>query len=603
MQSGTPLSLGTRVALIIILGSLLTVVAIVTIAYQGMVQDFEELLTQRQILEAEKTSEQVDQKLQLRLNALSAFAGQLASEDKLPDAGELAAALGRQTTLRELLPAGLLVFDEDARAIAENIFVANRIGTQYLDRPHFQEALKSRRPIVSKPIIGRTTGKPLLSFLAPIESGDQDLLGFVGGILDLSETNLLPAHRQTGGQDPQSIERIIDTKNFLYVDSGQGLQRIEPLPPPGEDPLTDAALSGITFGQVEDRQGQTLIYATNHLQRLGWVFVRAVPYNQATTPARQSFTRFSSISLLIALVLAFLSYLLVRSTMSPLDRMTARIQRMAQHPDSAMRLKETGLPELKSLARAFNRLLKERDNLAKLKEDFMSSVSHELRTPLTSLNGALKLLSSGTTGELNEKSQEMANLALRNGERLQLLISDLLDFNKLSDGNLKVQIQSEALEPILDAAIGDNATMAAEHGVRLQSEQEVCVKLLCDKHRTRQILDNFISNAIKYSPPGGVVGISVANHSPGCARITVSDQGSGVPDSFADSIFRRFAQAETGTTRSVKGTGLGLAICDELARLMNGSVGYYNDHGAHFWVDIPTAGAASPIEGQTDEST
>ena len=117
----------------------------------------------------------------------------------------------------------------------------------------------------------------------------------------------------------QGIEKIIDTENFLYVDSGEGSQNIEPLPPPGADALTDAALSGITFGQVSGQDGQPLIYATNHLQRLGWVFVRAVPYDQATTPARQSFLQFFSISLLITLAIAALSYLLVKSTMSPLD--------------------------------------------------------------------------------------------------------------------------------------------------------------------------------------------------------------------------------------------------------------------------------------------
>ncbi|PXX93839.1 two-component sensor histidine kinase [Marinobacter vulgaris] len=577
-------------ALIIVIGSLLTVAAIVTTAYQALVQDFEDLLTQRQILEAKRTSEQVDQRLQLRLNALSAFAAQLASTEQLPDPVDLAAALGRQTTLRDLLPAGLLAFDEKARAVAENIYVPDRVGTQYLDRPHFQEALQSRRPVVSKPIIGRTTGKPLLSFLAPIETDDNDLLGFVGGILDLSETSLLSGHRQSDRQPSQSIERIIDTANFLYVDSGQGSRRLEPLPPPGADPLTDAALSGITFGQVEDHQGQTLIYATNHLQRLGWVFVRAVPYEQATTPARQSFFRFFSISLLITLGLAILSYLLARSTMLPLDRMTSRIQRMAEHPDSAMRLRETGLPELKSLAGAFNRLLEERDNLARLKDNFMSSVSHELRTPLTSMTGALKLLSSGTTGPLNDQSQAMANLALRNADRLQLLISDLLDFNKLSDGSLKVHIQSEPLQPILDAAIADNATMAAEHGVRLESETGVSVNLLCDKHRMRQVLDNFLSNAIKYSPEGGTVRVTAEQHSPERVRVTVSDQGSGVPDSFSNSVFKRFSQAETGTARSVKGTGLGLAISDELAKLMHGGVGYYNNQGAHFWIEVPVSG-------------
>lgn len=152
MQPGKPLSLGSRVALIIIGGSLLAVIAIVATAYQGMVKDFENLLTQRQILEAERTSDRVNQKLQLRLNALSALAGQLASENRLPSPADLEEALGRQTNLRDLLPGGLLVFDEEARAVAENIYVPDRIGTQYLDRPHFQEALRHRRPIVSKPM-------------------------------------------------------------------------------------------------------------------------------------------------------------------------------------------------------------------------------------------------------------------------------------------------------------------------------------------------------------------------------------------------------------------------------------------------------------------
>ena len=602
MRSRKSLSLSSRVAIIIVIGSLATVSAIIAIAYQALVQDFEDLLTQRQILEAARTSEQVDQKLQLRLNSLSAFASQLADNDRLPDQPDLSTALALQTTLQDLFPAALLIFDDEGCAVAENVYVPKRIGTCYLDRPHFQEALEARRPIVSKPIIGRTTGRPLLSFLAPIETDDGDLLGFAGGTLDLGKTSLLPENRHRGFGGSRGIERIIDTENFLYVDSGRGSQNIEPLPDPGADALTDAALSGITFGQVSGQEGQLLIYATKHLQRLGWVFVRAVPYEQATTPARQSFIQFFNISLLITLAIAAVSFLLVRTTMSPLDRMTGRIRRMAEKPDSAMRLKESGIPEVSNLSSAFNQLLEERDNLGRLKDYFMSSVSHELRTPLTSLTGALKLLTSGVTGQLNDKSQEMAHLALRNGERLQLLVSDLLDFNKLSDGSLKVRIQSEAIQPILQGAVEDNNTMAAEHEVRLVSDSEDLPPLLCDKHRLRQILDNYVSNAIKFSPQEGVVRISAGLHSADCVRITVSDQGSGVPDSFADSVFKRFAQAETGTTRSVKGTGLGLAICAELAKLMNASVGYYNNKGAHFWVDIPASRDAllTNVDKETD---
>jgi len=603
LRSRKSLSLSSRVAIIIVAGSLATVSAIVVIAYQALVQDFEDLLTQRQILEAERTSEQVNQKLQLRLNSLSAFASQLADVDELPDQSDLTAALARQTTLQDLFPTALLIFDDKGCAAAENVYVPNRVGTCYLDRPHFQEAWETRRPIISKPIIGRTTGRPLLSFLAPIETEDGDLLGFAGGTLDLGKTSLLPENRRKSFDESQGVGKIIDTENFLYVDSGRGSQNIEPLPDPGEDALTDAALSGITFGQVRGQDDQPLIYATNHLQRLGWVFVRAVPYEQATTPARQAFIQFFSISLMITLVIAALSYLLVKSTMSPLDRMTMRIKHMAERPDSAMRLGESGIPEVSNLAVAFNQLLEERDSLDRLKDHFMSSVSHELRTPLTSLTGALKLLSSGVIGPLNDKSQEMANLALRNGERLQLLVSDLLDFNKLSDGSLKVRIQREAIQPILRGTLEDNHTMAAEHDVRLTTDIVDLPHLICDKHRLRQILDNYVSNAIKFSPKKGVVRIEARIHSPEYVRITVSDQGSGVPDSFADSVFKRFAQAETGTSRSVKGTGLGLAICAELAKLMNAEVGYYNDRGAHFWVDLPTPGYGEALSTVADEET
>ncbi|MEQ9545498.1 MAG: ATP-binding protein [Marinobacter sp.] len=601
MKPTGALSLGSRVALIILGSSLVTVLTIVSIAYQALVNDFEDLLTQRQILETTRMAERVDQKIELRLNALTAFASQLPEGDTLPPAAELQAALKRQSTLRDLFPASLLVFDSEGRAVAENIYAAGRIGTGYRDRPHFRKAFATRQPLVSKPIIGRVTGKPLLSFLAPIESSQGKLLGFAGGTLDLNETTLLPELKTASDYSAGATQRIIDTDNFLQVDSGNGSQDILPLPAPGEDALIDAALSGITFGQVVDSRGELLIYATHHLQKLGWMFVRAVPYDRATVPARESFSRFAMITLLIALILAIISYALARATMTPLDRMTARIQRMSAQPDSAFRLREVGTSEVKNLASAFNQLLKEREALANMKDHFMSSVSHELRTPLTSMNGALRLIVSGATGKLHEQTQTMANLALRNGERLQLLISDLLDLNKLSEGSMKTDICAGKLFTVVSEAISDNATMAADHGVTLTCAVARDLTYLADGHRLRQVLDNYISNAIKFSPEEGEVSVWAEKTDSSRVRVIVSDQGPGVPDSFSGEVFKRFAQAEIGTTRSVKGTGLGLAICYELAKLMNGDVGYYNQKGAHFWIELPTPGttATEPTEMET----
>jgi signal transduction histidine kinase len=112
---------------------------------------------------------------------------------------------------------------------------------------------------------------------------------------------------------------------------------------------------------------------------------------------------------------------------------------------------------------------------------------------------------------------------------------------------------------------------------------------LCDPFRTRQILDNLITNAIRYSPEESTITIDASRTDDGQALLTVSDQGQGVPEDFRERLFQRFAQAERGTRRSISGTGLGLAICQELIQLMGGKIGHYNDHGAHFWITLPLA--------------
>ncbi len=501
---------------------------------------------------------------------------------------ELNYQLNRQSLLRSLFPDGLIVFDAGATAIAENIHVPGRVGTNYSDRNHFRRAIRSRAPTISRPILGRTTGVPLLSFLSPIQSDENDLLGFLGGTVNIGQTSLIPEDMLKRLRDDQDRFKVIDIENFLYIEGGPSPgKRVQPLPEPGEDPLVDAALSGITFGTVTDNSGQQLIYASSHLEDLGWMFVRSVPYERATAPAKDSFISFLLISIAIGLVIALLGFFASRSAVRPLNTMTETIEKMAQNPSSGQRLEGKGASETRKLATAFNQLMAERDAVSTMKENFVSNVSHELRTPLTSLNGALRLMASGAAGQLPEKAEEMAQLALRNGDRLHLLISDLLDFSKLTAGQMNVTLSDLPLTPIIEAAISGNAALAAEHDLSLSTEGLGEQTVFADEHRLRQVLDNFISNAIKFSPPDQPITISVQLAAPGFTRITVSDRGDGVPEQFEDELFERFSQAEVGTSKSIKGTGLGLAICRELAKLMKGRVGYFYDNGANFWIELP----------------
>ncbi|MDX1558153.1 MAG: ATP-binding protein [Marinobacter sp.] len=580
------LSLGTRIALITVLTSAVTVLILLGTAYNELLRDFERVLSQKQLAETRNLADEVNRSLETRILALQGFAATLTNGEHLIPENRIKRLLGRQEALNDYFSEGLLVLDEKAIAIAENIFVPGRIGTSYADRDHFRRAIATREPVISSPIIGRKTGLPLLSFLAPVENDDNDLLGFAGGIINLEESDLIPS---SAGTDQNAIFKVIDTERFIQVDSLKSNAPMPELPAPGEDLIVDAALSGVTSGVVTDGDGRKWIYATEHLQRVGWMFLRAVPYETATRPAWASFREFLLVSVFATLLLAAAALALTRAATRPLELMSTKIRSMTRDGSASGRLSESGPPEVRNLATAFNTLMTERESLDRLKDEFVSTVSHELRTPLTSVNGSLKLLRSGAAGELPTKAQAMVDVAFRNSEQLQHLISDLLDFNKAVAGRIPVYPETvSAQKTIADASEG-NSAMAKHYRVSIRTEDFGDQHLVADPVRLRQILDNFVSNAIKFSPVDGMVSIWSANSKNGQIRITVADQGDGVPETFKDRLFQRFEQAESGTDRAKAGTGLGLAICRELARLMNGEVGYYYDNGACFWVELPAS--------------
>ncbi|TYC57048.1 HAMP domain-containing protein [Marinobacter sp. BW6] len=593
------LSLGTRIALITVLTSVVTVIVLLATAYNELLGDFERVLTQKQLVETQSSADQVNRSLEARLVALQAFSTTLTDGDSLVSRQQINSLLGRQTTLNDYFPEGLTIMDENAVAIAENIFVPGRIGTSYADRSHFKRALTERKPVISSPIIGRRTGLPLLSFVAPIESDDGDLLGFAGGIINLKESQLIPS---SDNQNQQALFKVLDTERFIQVDSLASNAPMPELPAPGENLIIDAALSGVTSGVVTDRDGQRWIYATEHLSRIGWMFLRAFPYELATEPAWASFQKFLAISVFATLFLAVAALALTRATTRPLQLMSEKIRAMSGDGAVSSRVSESGPSEVRNLAVAFNTLMEEREGLDRLKDEFVSTVSHELRTPLTSVNGSLKLLRSGAAGELPPKANAMVDVAYRNSEQLQHLISDLLDFNKSVAGQMPVFPETVNLQKAIRQACEGIESMANHYRVHLEQNLSKDQTVIADPARLRQILDNFISNAIKFSPAGGTLKIwsSPAPHNQ--VRITVADEGDGVPATFVDRLFQRFAQAESGTDRARAGTGLGLAITRELARLMGGEVGYYHENGAHFWVELPAPKSRSETFGDNHEN-
>ena len=231
----------------------------------------------------------------------------------------------------------------------------------------------------------------------------------------------------------------------------------------------------------------------------------------------------------------------------------------------------------------------ERKRAERLKNEFVSTVSHELRTPLTSIAGALGLLTGGAMGELPPLLRPMIDIAHKNSLRLNHLINDLLDMEKIAAGKMDFDMREQALMPLVEQALEANKGYGEQRRVHfVLTERLDTAEVRIDAQRLQQVLANFLSNAAKFSPEGGQVEVAVACHQ-GQVRVAVCDHGSGIPSEFRARIFEKFSQADGSDTRQKGGTGLGLAITKELVEKMGGAVGFDSTEGqgATFWVDLP----------------
>lgn len=235
----------------------------------------------------------------------------------------------------------------------------------------------------------------------------------------------------------------------------------------------------------------------------------------------------------------------------------------------------------------------QRNENARIKNEFVSVVSHELRTPLTSIRGSLGLVNGGAAGELPPKARQLIELAWRNTDRLARLINDILDVEKIEAGEMQLAISQEPLRPLLQQALDMNAGYAHTHQVSFVLDEPVPDAVLeTDAQRLLQVLANLLSNAAKFSPPRSSVRLA-ATTSNGRCRISVSDEGCGVPAEFQPRLFEKFSQADSTDHRQKGGTGLGLAISKALIERMGGAIGFNSSaSGATFWIDVPEARAA-----------
>ena len=295
-------------------------------------------------------------------------------------------------------------------------------------------------------------------------------------------------------------------------------------------------------------------------------------------------------SVAMILISTILTSLLIAKFLSlhitePIDKLVNAVRKMEQGEFEPVEI-NTG-DDLEVLGRAFNsmgrevsRVIKELKELDEAKTQFLSITSHELRTPLTPIKSQLQLLLKGYLGKLNDKQIKSLQMIERNTDRLNRLLQELLEISRIQSGRLKLSPSKENLSEIIKNTLDFLKPYIEEKGLTLRSNLED-VEIEFDKDKITQVIQNLITNAIKFTDSGEIE-VNLKRYGDG-AMVSVKDTGVGMSEEEQKNVFKPFFQADSWRSRKTGGVGLGLAI----------SKGIIEAHGGKMWCE------SKPNKGST----
>ena len=240
-----------------------------------------------------------------------------------------------------------------------------------------------------------------------------------------------------------------------------------------------------------------------------------------------------------------------------------------------------------------------------MRSDFVSHVSHELRTPLAAIIGSIKLILDGRAGDLTDTQGRLLNIVERESGRLMYLINDLLDLAKLEAGRTRIEFEMADLSAVIAEAVEAIQPLAASKQIRIATQVErLAGSVPCDPALIRQVLQNLIGNALKFTPEGGEVRVEAITMND-AVKVLTTDTGIGIPRDKWEAVFNKFEQvgAHKGP---VKGTGLGLAICQQIIDRHGGRIWVESEEGvgSTFTFTLPLAQPdQAPADGRSTQLT
>jgi PAS domain S-box-containing protein len=244
---------------------------------------------------------------------------------------------------------------------------------------------------------------------------------------------------------------------------------------------------------------------------------------------------------------------------------------------------------------AFLHDISERQAAEELKSQFFALVSHELRTPLTSIVGYAEMVDEIEGSRLSSEGREYMGIIRRSAEKLDRLVQDLLLVAQVEAGTFAVELEPVDLAPVVRDCVEGSAPAAEDARILLTNEAEEVPTLMADSSRLGQVIDNLVSNAIKFTVEGGTVAVRVRNEGDRCA-IEVSDSGLGIGPNELEHLFDRFYRAQEARKGHYSGAGLGLAISKAIVDAHEGEIQVTSEpgQGSTFRVLLPVPDAEQP---------
>jgi signal transduction histidine kinase len=258
----------------------------------------------------------------------------------------------------------------------------------------------------------------------------------------------------------------------------------------------------------------------------------------------------------------------------------AELRRQKAAAEEALRRKNRELEEQYRRAQAASRM----------KSIFLANMSHELRTPLTAVIGFAELLVDGRVGTLTPEQQDFTQDILANGKHLLSLINDVLDLARVESGTMPFHPERICLPDVIRETIAGVRLLASERNITLTTDVQMsAIEIYLDPRKLRQILLNYVSNALKFTPPGGRVTVHARFEEGSTFRVEVEDTGMGISPQDIGRLFQDFHQLDGGLSKEIQGTGLGLALTKRLVEAQGGKVGAFSQlgKGSRFFADLP----------------